>query len=274
MMRIAFFVLVIFFGNFAVSAYGESPSPAIRLPASVMPVSPSPTTELASDAIFVIECDAPCLVLASRTGFVSIVEEAGPLRIRGRFADGGKVESRTYKAKQIWIVEAATAGEVELLIVPVGVKEETSVIRRTLIVGGIAGSPKPQPPKPQDPVDPIGPKPDPLPSPLGLDKAVANAVRLNVPASERAFAAKLAENYRVAATNIANGSWPVEQAIKKLLDLNTRTAGYKADVWRPVFKNIADVLADARDQGKFTATQKDYVAMCMELSLAFAEVAK
>lgn len=261
------FVLVLGFGY---SAFGADPANPVRLPASSTPIMASPVTELATDAIFVIECDTSCLVLASRVGFVSIVEEAGPLRIRGRFADGTKVESRTYKAKQLWIIEAAAAGEVELLIVPVGVKDEASVIRRTLVVGGAGPQP---PPKPIDPVDPGGPKPDPLPSPLGLDKVIANAVRLNVPAAERVFAAKLAENYRVGATNIANGTWPIDKAIKNQLELNTKTAGYKPDVWRPVFKDVADALAEARDAGKFS-TQKHFVAIWAELSHAFAEVGK
>ncbi len=126
-----------------------------------------------------------------------------------------------------------------------------------------------QPPPKPDPV----PVPDPLPVPLGFDKIIANAVRLNVPASERSVAANLAENYRVGATNIANGTWPIDKAIKNQLALNTATPGYKADVWRPVFKDVADRLAEARDSGQFT-TQKQYVAIWAELSFAFAEVAK
>lgn len=260
---------VVFLVVLCASAFAADPPVGIRLPASVVPVSPSAVTELAADAIFVIECDSPCLVLSSRIGFVSIVEEAGPLRIRGRFADGGKVESRTYKAKQLWIIEAATAGEVEILIVPVGVKDEAAVIRRTLVVGG--SGPRP-PPKP-DPPKPDPPAPDPLPQPLGLAAIVANAVRLNVPASERAFAAKLAENYRVGATNIANGTWPVASAIKNQLELNTKTPGYKPEIWRGVFRDVADKLAEARDAGQFE-TQKHFVAVFSELSFAFSAVAQ
>ncbi len=147
-----------------------------------------------------------------------------------------------------------------------------TVGKPTIVVG-----PNPQPPpitpKPNEPVDPGGTRPDPLPVPLGLDKIVANAVRLNVPASERAFAAKLADNYRVGATNIANGAWPIATAIKSQLELNTKTPGYKADVWRPVFRDLADRLAEARDAGQFE-TQKHYVAIWAELSAAFAEAAK
>lgn len=254
-------------------AAANAAEPAIRLPASLMPVAPVAVTDLPADAVFVVECDTPCLTLASRDGFVTITEEVGPLRIRGRFADSGKVESRSYKAKQLWIVEAVMPGEVEIFVIPDGTKDPTKVIRRTLIVGGFA--PKPIPPKTDDPVVPRpDPTPsDPLPQPLGLDKIIANSVRLNVPATERAFAAKLAVNYRDGAKNLANGTWPLTAAIKNQFAINTATQGYNEAVWRPVFKDIADRLAEARDAGKFQ-TQQHYVAIWAELSHAFAEAAK
>ena len=140
----------------------------IRLPMSTTPVVPASVNELKEDSWFVIEADIPCIVLASRNGFVSITQEVrktlpdgtteGPLRLRGKFADGnGKVETRTYTAKSIWIIEALAPGEVELLIVPNGAVDESAVIRRTLVVGGTGPRP---PPKPDPIVDPT-PKPDP-----------------------------------------------------------------------------------------------------------------
>ena len=136
----------------------------IRLPISTIPVVPTAVTELKEDSWFVIEADIPCIVLASRNGFVSIVPEKGPLRLRGKFADGtGKVETRSYTAKSLWIVEAVAPGEVELLIVPNGAVDEAAVIRRTLVVGGKGPQP---PPKPDVIVDPTPkPKPDP-PTPV------------------------------------------------------------------------------------------------------------
>lgn len=147
-----------------------------------------------------------------------------------------------------------------------------TVGKPTIIVGPIPPIPR----KPNDPIVPADPKPvppDPLPVPLGLDKIIANAVRLNVPATERAFASKLAENYRVGATNIANGTWPIASAIKSQYDLNTKTPGYKSEFWTPVFKDVANVMAEARDAGQFT-TQKQFVAIWAEMSYAFAEIAK
>ena len=131
----------------------------IKLPVSIVPDVPAAITELKEDSWFVIEADVPCIVLASRSGFVSIVPEKGPLRLRGKFVDGtGKIETRTYAAKNLWIIEPLVKGEVELLVVPNGAVDEQAVIRRTLVVGGGV---KPVPPKP-DPIDPTPtpPKPD------------------------------------------------------------------------------------------------------------------
>lgn len=127
----------------------------IRLPISKEVVTPAAITELTEESIFVIEADVPCIVLASRTGFVAVTPETGPLRIRGKFADGTKVETRAYTAKHLWIIDAVAKGEVELLIVPNGAKAENEVVRRTLIVSGSG----PRPPTPPTPI------PDPIPTP-------------------------------------------------------------------------------------------------------------
>lgn len=150
------FLFLLFIGLGVSTALAEEPQkeiPTIRLPMSTMPVVPASINELKEDYWFVIEADVPCIVLASRNGFVSIVQEKGPLRLRGKFADGnGKVETRSYVAKSLWIVEAVTPGEVELLIVPTGAVDESTVLRRTLIVGGTGPRP---PPKPEPIVNPI-----------------------------------------------------------------------------------------------------------------------
>ena len=127
----------------------------IRLPLSKTPTMPSVITEIKTDQWFVIEADLPCIVLASRVGFVDVVAEQGPLRLRGKFCDGeDKVETRTYSSKHLWILEAKNIGEVELLIVPSTAKDESAVIRRTLVVTGIGPRPPPKP---------IPPDPSPLP---------------------------------------------------------------------------------------------------------------
>jgi len=116
---------------------------------------------LAADQLFVIDSDIPVLVLASPRGLVSITEEAGPVKVRGKFVDGTGVETRTFKGKSVVTVEAIAAGRCELLVVPVGAAKGEQVVRRTLdvIVGqGPIPPPVPRPdPKPQP-----EPKPDPL----------------------------------------------------------------------------------------------------------------
>lgn len=152
----------------AAAAVGAA-DPPIRVPAGPVaphpaPVPPVPRPDapvrLAAAHLFVIDGDLPFLVLASPAGLVAVTEEAGPLKVRGTFADGpGKVETRTFKGKQVVTVEAVQSGRVELLVVPVGAKSAAEVIRRTLDVDAGLG--------PQPPPDP---KPNPTPGPVAEGK--------------------------------------------------------------------------------------------------------
>ena len=147
-----------------------APPGAIRVPAGPVapaPVAPAPdpaaALKLTPDLLYVIDSDVPCLVLASPAGLVSVTEEAGPVRVRGRFADApNKVESRTFKGKAVFTVEAVGTGRVELLVVPVGAAKADQVVRRTVDVD--AGQGPIPPPKP-------GPKPDPKPGPKDVPLA-------------------------------------------------------------------------------------------------------
>jgi hypothetical protein len=129
----------------------------IRLPVIPVP-TPSPVpnavTLLAADQLFVIDSDVSCIVLVSPAGVVSVNEDAGPVKIRGKFVDGAeKAECRVYKGKSVYTLEAVATGRVELLIVPCG-GTASDVIRRTIDVTTGQG-PNP-PPKPT-------PNPDPAP---------------------------------------------------------------------------------------------------------------
>lgn len=136
----------------------------IRLPELTVP-TPMPTpvlavSRLAADEYYVVDSDVPLIVLASPEGFVSITEDVGPLKLKGKFADGaGKIETRTYKGKHVFTVDAVAVGKVELLIVPVG-GDAKSVIRRTLEVTGARPPPDCPPPPVVDP-----PKPPPVVDP-------------------------------------------------------------------------------------------------------------
>lgn len=150
-----------------VSLLGAADGP-IRLPVSPpvpQPLPPAPNPDpisaLAADQLYIVDSDTPLIVLASPKGLVSVSEEAGPLKIRGRFVDGtGKVETKTYRGKHIFTIEALGSGRVELLIVPVGAAKEADVIRRVIDVSAGEG-----------PIPPPKPKPDPKPDPKPVDPA-------------------------------------------------------------------------------------------------------
>jgi hypothetical protein len=136
------------------------PQPVVPDVKPVDPPAPQEVTDLKSDQFFVIEADVPFFVLDSRVGLVSIAYDQGPIRLRGKFADGtGTVETRTYQSKYLATVEAVTKGQVELLVVPAGATDAGVVIRRTLTVMGQAPQPPPGPgpgptPDPDDPPTP------------------------------------------------------------------------------------------------------------------------
>lgn len=135
--------------------------PSIRLPQSPsvptpMPLPAKPVSKLAADEWYVVDSDVPVIVLASPEGVVSVGEDAGPVKLRGKFADGtGRTETRTYAGKHVFTLEAVTTGKIELLIVPVGGAAK-DVIRRTIEVTGAR-------PPPID--DDVKPMPDPKPKP-------------------------------------------------------------------------------------------------------------
>lgn len=159
----AFFLLLLL----AAPSFAADP-PAIRLP-ELAPVpqpmpAATPVSKLTAATLYVVDGDTDYLLLASPKGLVTTTTEAGPVKVRGVFADGnGKVETRTYKGKAVTFVEAAGTGRVELLIVPKGAASEADVIRRTLDVDAGQG---PQPPPTPTPTP--TPTPQPIPGATGL----------------------------------------------------------------------------------------------------------
>ncbi len=129
----------------AAVALAQTAPEQIRFPAKGTAI------KLGAETMYVVDADVPVLVLASPNGLVTISEETGPIRIRGRFADGTKVESRTFKGKQVFIIEASGVGAAEILVIPTGATKVSDVIRRTLDVdSGHAPQPPPDPPKPPE----------------------------------------------------------------------------------------------------------------------------
>lgn len=136
-------------------------APPFRLPNAPMetprpmPAPAAGPVKIAPDVYYVIDSDVPLLVLSSPKEAVTVVAEEGPIRLRGKFADGnGGIETRTYKGKHVYSVEATGhAKACELLVIPVGTAAETGVARVQLV---ITDPQCPQPPPP-------GSKPDPKP---------------------------------------------------------------------------------------------------------------
>lgn len=115
-------------------------------------------SRLTGDQLYVVTSEVQCFMLASPPGLVAISEDTGPLRVRGQFVDGTKTETRTYRQKQVFLIEATGKGTVELLVVIVGKTKPEDVLRKTLDVdNGVA---------PRPPPDPPGPTPTPAPIPL------------------------------------------------------------------------------------------------------------
>lgn len=148
---------------FASVASGQDKD-TIRFP--VQPAAPlqpvAVVSKLTASTFYVVDSDVPILVTASPLGIVSITEEAGPIKVRGVFADGnGKTETRTYRGKQVFFIEATATGAVEILVIPQAAKSASDIIRKQLDVD--AGKGPLPPPVPPDPPTPKPPAPTPSP---------------------------------------------------------------------------------------------------------------
>lgn len=148
----------------------EPPAPPraqIKFPDIVTPLAPAPKPDpgavpkLTGETLYVVESAAPLVLIASPDGLAKVVEDAGPLKIRGRFIDGdGKSETRTYKGPHVYTIEATGKGRIELIAWPTG-GSVTDVVRKTVDVDAGAG--------PQPPPGPTPPVPDPpTPAPAGF----------------------------------------------------------------------------------------------------------
>jgi hypothetical protein len=131
----------------------------------VIPAPPKPhrtpkfVSDLSEETWLVIESSEKITVTSSPLGHVSIQPEEGPVKVRGKFADGtGKIETRVFSSKYLYFINAIKQGKIEILVFqPQQVVEEKDIPRYTLNVMGVMPIPPPDP-KPD-------PKPDPEPPP-------------------------------------------------------------------------------------------------------------
>lgn len=167
---------------------------------------PVPVSSLSEDTWYVIESPVPLIILNSPAGHVGVQPEEGPVKVRGKFADGtGKTETRTFSSKHLYFVNAVKAGQIELLIVPIGVSAEAEVIRQPLTVMGLAPIPPPGPGP--GPTPGPTPAPEPAPAPVASFRVIfVKESGATLTASQSSIpAAKVIRDYLIAKTTPENG---------------------------------------------------------------------
>jgi hypothetical protein len=133
-------------------------TPDIVTPTVVTKTEEKQIDTLTEEQWYIIQADTPLIVLSSPSGIVSVAAEVGPVRLRGKFAGGtGAVETRVFDMKHVYSISAVKPGTVELIVVPVGVDAESSILRRSLVVSGTGPLPPPKPDVDPDvvPVPPV-----------------------------------------------------------------------------------------------------------------------
>jgi hypothetical protein len=119
------------------------PSAPDKSPPQPVDTIPATISQIAPEEWYVIESPERIRVLASPSGIVAIEESEGPLKLRGKFAGGSKVETRSYSQKWLYVVTAEQAGRCELLLVPSPLDQQ--VIRQALTISGSGPRPPPVP---------------------------------------------------------------------------------------------------------------------------------
>lgn len=125
----------------------QEPKDAFRFPLIGTAVAPPQAhAKLSADMLYVVPWHKDFFLLASPNGLVNVTKETGPITIRAIFADGnGKVQTRKFDSKFLYIVEAAGTGQVELFAIPVGVTDDATITRKVFDVDSGVG-PRPPPP--------------------------------------------------------------------------------------------------------------------------------
>lgn len=138
-------------------------SPAIRFPDISVPPPPTPKPDpavgivLNADEQYVFDADIETMVASYPAGLLSIVTEAGPMKVKAKFAGGtGKMQTKVFAGKYVTTVEAIGAGPVTLVVVPVGAKSKSEWIEKS-ILANVGPRPPPTPAPAPTPVDPTTP---------------------------------------------------------------------------------------------------------------------
>ena len=126
--------------------------------------------------LYVADFDTDGTFLVHPANLLKVTKEAGPIKIRGKFADGsGQVETRTYSGKVIFIAEAAGVGSADVEFIPFGLKDASEIQKATV---NVDNGTKPQPPPAPKP------KPEPFPNPPPAPEPAADGAWVIVIADE------------------------------------------------------------------------------------------
>lgn len=158
--------LVLFLGlasGTSLALVPPSDSP-FTFPTDPAPPSPPPPPKpvpgsvpiLTKDVFYVVGSKTDALVRPHPAELVKVTKEAGPIKIRGVFYDGGgKVETRSYSEPFVFIVEPVGTGRVEIDFIPVKASPvaEKDIVQQTIDVNsGQAPIPPPIPIPVDDPL--------------------------------------------------------------------------------------------------------------------------
>ena len=147
---------------------GNSPFPMTAVPQAdpqPAPVAddPHPIGTVQREEFYILQSEAPLLVVASPPGLVEITHEQGPMMARGKFAGSdGKTETRMLLGDHLYFVDALKSGTVELIVIPVGATEAEQ-IQRQLVEVQAGPRPPPQPDTDTDTDTDTEPEPDGIP---------------------------------------------------------------------------------------------------------------
>lgn len=204
--------------------------PVIDPPPAPTPPVPSAVTKLSADVFYIVSSNSPFIVLSSPAGIVTVTQDTGPLRIRGRFVENpGVVQTKDFPAKFLTSVNAVATGKCELLILPSGATGEGQIIRRCLDVT-VGPAPPPGP----------GPGPNP-PIPGTFDRTVWDAYQADPDPAKVAHAAWAASVYKAAPDALADPAVTnYGQLLTKLTNaLHSPTSGMPAGSIKTVLAVIA-----------------------------------
>lgn len=218
-----------------------APAPAPEPGPAPAPVV-DPPTKVAFGQFYVVKSTVPLFLTTSPVGYVKILEEKGPMKLRGVFVGGtGEVETRTYTADDIVytieLLKNVPAGtKFEVLGFYEGLKDEKDILRERLItVGGAA-------PKPDE--EEIDPSTDPDVQRLAND---FKAVWTYEPPEEKANVAGLRQMY--------------QDAIKYADDKTLTT-------WGDLFGKMGERAAELKFAGTLQGAQR-VLAEELKKTLAF-----